>query len=88
MKFKLNIAEFLFVFEDGDEYAIIKTNLTKDSWKIKQDCYVLSRDKEWLWEPQPSSRTEEFLEKTRMDLLTTFAILKSFKYRLLNEDKK
>jgi len=30
-------------------------------------CWVLGKDKEWHWEPQPSSRTQPFIANTRFD---------------------
>lgn len=56
MKFKLNVSEFSFVFEDGDEYEIIRVHPNEDCWKIKRNSMVLSKDLVWHWEPQPSSR--------------------------------
>jgi hypothetical protein len=30
-------------------------------------CWVLGKDNEWHWEPQPSSRTKPFMVNTRFD---------------------
>lgn len=34
-------------------------------WVVKMDEWVLGKDKEWHWEPLPSSRTDEFIANTR-----------------------
>lgn len=36
-------------------------------WAVYMDGWVLGKDKEWHWEPLPSSRTEEFIMNTRFN---------------------
>lgn len=31
------------------------------------NCWVLGKDGEWYWEPNPSARNKEFIDKTRFD---------------------
>jgi len=35
------------------------------TWCIKMHEWVFGKDRDWHWEPNPSSRTEEFIENTR-----------------------
>lgn len=39
----------------------------RDTWAIRCMGRVLNRDNEWEWEPQPSSREDDFLAATRFD---------------------
>ncbi len=36
-------------------------------WVLKMDEWVLGKDKDFHYEPRPSSRTDEFIENTRFD---------------------
>lgn len=36
-----------------------------DAWVIVDSSYVLNREGEWEYEPLPSSRTEQFITRTR-----------------------
>ena len=36
-----------------------------DSWAICCNRNCLTRGRTWVWEPQPSSRTDAFIKKTR-----------------------
>lgn len=40
---------------------------TGKAWAIRMDGYVLNCDGDWEHEPQPSSRTEEFLIRCRFE---------------------
>ena len=37
------------------------------SWAIRYDGSVLNKNGEWEWEPQPSSRDDDFINRTRFD---------------------
>lgn len=66
---------------DGAGYAVVKTDWRivrleitpdvyleerdDDSWCISNGVAVMNRDGSWEYEPQPSSRTAEFKERTR-----------------------
>lgn len=39
------------------------------SWVVKNCDEVLNKDGEWEYEPMPSSRTDDFLERTRFSNL-------------------
>lgn len=41
-------------------------------WCIKDGGSVLARDDTWVWEPQPSSRTDEFIAASRFTLQEAF----------------
>ena len=36
-------------------------------WVLKMHEWVLGKDGEFIWEPTPSSRTDEFIKNTRFD---------------------
>lgn len=38
---------------------------TNDTWAVRKGGMCLTNEDEWIWEPQPSSRDEEFYERTR-----------------------
>lgn len=39
----------------------------KDKWAITNSDLVLNKHNEWEYEPLPSSRTDEFIQRTRFD---------------------
>jgi hypothetical protein len=47
---------------------IEETNAEKGTWAIRQSSLVLGKDLEWEFEPSPSNRDEEFLERCRWRL--------------------
>jgi hypothetical protein len=50
--------------------VVIRRALQRDGtslWKIVKDGFVLGRDGNWHYEPQPSSRTDQHIEKTRWE---------------------
>ena len=47
-----------------------KNSKNEFKWVVQLEhshCWVLGKDKEWHWEPLPSSRTQEFIDNTRFD---------------------
>lgn len=69
------VASFRFSTADGEEFTVeqkgIPENPDVDRWAIMSQsgrcCYA--RNGEWVWEPQPSSRTDAFYEATRYTLV-------------------
>lgn len=43
---------------------IDRTAYNRDCWAIRQAGMRLNKKREWEWEPIPSSRDDEFLERT------------------------
>lgn len=61
----------LFICHRGnDRFIITKSDHSRD---------VFNRKGEWEWEPRPSERTDEFINRTRFDL-TEAMILATAKY--------
>lgn len=44
-----------------------------DLYAVEHGGYVLNTDGEWEYEPQPSSRDDEFKARTRFNYLTAYA---------------
>ena len=63
----LTTDELLLKYSDlkNQRASIIRTSYEKNIWKVYYFRECLSKDLEWVYESQPSSRTEDFLEKTR-----------------------
>jgi hypothetical protein len=54
----------------GDEVILARRDgFNGRRWAIKQRGYVLNKSGEWEWEPQPSSRTEEWLKTVRWNTI-------------------
>ena len=50
----------------GDEIRLERRDgFSGRRWTVAQRGYVLNKNGEWEWEPQPSSRTDEWLETVR-----------------------
>ncbi len=47
-----------------------------DRWAICQDSFCWNRQAEWEFERMPSSRSEDFIERTRYGLLEAFEVWK------------
>lgn len=58
-------------FQNRRLYISSRPQLTGPTkWVVQLEhsmCWVLGKDKKWHWEPQPSSRTEAFIENTRFN---------------------
>ena len=72
------VTSFRFSTADQEEFSVehraTAENLDADRWAILlgRECYT--RNGEWIWEPQPSSRTEEFYQATRYTLVEALRI--------------
>jgi hypothetical protein len=56
----------------------------RSQWAVCQPGEVLNASGEWEWEPQPSSRTHEFIARTRF----TFAKAVTFAREIANPSRK
>lgn len=65
---------FYFGKAERDDIWIVRTDHVKDTWKIWNGSSVYNTFQEWEWEPQPSSRNDEFFSRTRYDLETAVKI--------------
>jgi hypothetical protein len=54
----LNLAYTAVLLERRNSYG-------ETRWSIRQGSHVLNRNLEWEYEPLPSSRTDEYLERVR-----------------------
>lgn len=57
----------------------------KDCWAIIDAGFCLNTDGEWEWEPSPSNRDADFIERTRFPL---FVAMKMVEERYARVDKK
>ena len=56
------------VFDVGDTFLTIEKR--GEGWYVvKDEPNVLNRDGKWEYEPMPSNRTEEFIERTRFSMI-------------------
>jgi hypothetical protein len=53
---------------------VIKTHWEKNTWKVKRGSNVLNNVGKWEYEMMPSSRDDEFLDRTRYDLDTAIVL--------------
>jgi hypothetical protein len=53
--------------ESEIEIIRAKQRTGPDKWKAIHGGYCLTKSGEWEWEPMPSSRTDDFIERCRFD---------------------
>lgn len=58
--------------------SIERRDLKKDSWAIVKSRFCLNRDLEFEYEPLPSSRDEDFINRTRFSLEEAKKILRKY----------
>ncbi len=54
----------------------IRRDRSDDRWTVCGPRGMMNLDGEWEWEPLPSSRTDEFLARTRFGLEVAWAMAK------------
>lgn len=59
----LNLAEIASAFDLGGRVQVVKRS--GSTWAIWNGASCLNRDLEWEWEPQPSSREDDYITRTR-----------------------
>jgi len=52
-------------FKIADRIYVDLRDEEEDRWAVVSDGWVLDNENTWVREPMPSSRTDEFLERTR-----------------------
>ena len=50
-----------------DAIEVVLRHYEKDQWAIVRLGQCLNRDNEWEWEPQPSSRDDDFYARCRFN---------------------
>ena len=55
-------------FEFNEDVTIeMRRGLKGERWTIARRGFCLNKENDWEYEPMPSTRTEEFIERTRFD---------------------
>ncbi len=70
-----NVTQYLFGDPHGDHFRIEKTDWGKDLWAIRKNGYCHNSNRKWEYEPNPSSRTEDYLSRTRFSLEDCFRLM-------------
>ena len=56
-----------YLMRDGFEVIRVAQRAGADKWKVLNGGYCLTKAGDWEWEPIPSSRTDDFIERCRFD---------------------
>lgn len=70
---RLAMASQFMVGRDRFNTPITIEKRSETQWVLSNGSSVFNSFDEWEWEPFPSSRTEEFIARTRMTLDEAFA---------------
>lgn len=74
--FRLPFTRYAHVTNSRVEVVATKfddDDVTPTRWSIREGGAVLSKEDQWEYEPSPSNRDDDFLERTRWDSMTEAA---------------
>ena len=74
-----HVTQFSFGPRD-DQVHIVLVNDDKEQWAIRRNGFVFNRNGKWEYEPMPSARTDEFIERTRFDLESAWKQVEGMKW--------
>lgn len=76
---------FVLPEDSSHAFAVEVEWRSDDKFAVKHGGMVLTKEGEWEYEPMPSSRTDEFKERTRFDFETAKRLAREHAARLLPE---